>query len=389
MMRLIFILILFFGTSCCAQQYNFTGSVYNSIDSGLSGVEVGLWTKRKVPYNITFPAYPSGLSYNTGTVVSSSDDVVTGPYNIGFTFNFFGTGYTQFYICSNGWIGFSSGQTNGYTAMFLPNGSSPKNVVMGDWEDLYPGSSNIYYSTVGSAPNRKLVVSFYNCPHYSCRTIYYTFQFVLYEGSNVIDLNILSKPLCGSNSATQGLVNLTNTIVVPVGGRNASLWSVSAPETVRFTPSVDTTWNIGKTVYTNSVGYFTFAPSGFDINNFDFRVVIPSVPTFTIGTSDISDLNDIVLRKKNPVAKNYYQYDVNNTGNFTVSDLYMASGRKSGRFSSLSPEYRFFTSVEWSTIKISSSNLKSTIPGTQTVTVYPAPNGGSVGYYCIRTGLKK
>lgn len=393
-MRLIItILFIAFCSNSFSQQFDYSGYIYNSVDSALPGVTVNLYTKLTAPYQITYPAYPSSVSYNTGTVVPSSDDVVTGPYNIGFNFTFFGNTYSQFYICSNGWIGFTAGQTNGYTAAYIPNSGSAKNVIMCDWEDLYPGAANIYYTTVGSSPNRKLVVSFYNCPHYSCRTTYYTFQFVLYETSNIIDLNILSKPICAGNLATQGLVNLTNTIVVPVGGRNASSWSISTPETIRFTPTVPaTTWTLSKTVYTNSSGFYTFSPSGLDVNNFLFKVEISDVPLTGLSSTDVFPLSDIVIKKTNPSNRDNYKYDVNGDNKFTISDIFGVYGKISGLVTSWIsgiPNYRIFSSGQWTTVKTSTTNTKSTIPGTQTIVIDPAPNGGSSNYYVIRTGFKK
>ena len=388
MRKILTILFLLIVNICLGQQFNYTGYVYNAVDTGLSGVTVNLWTKLTVPYQITYPTYPTSVSYNTGTVVSSSDDVVSGPFNIGFSFSFFGNTYTQFYICSNGWIGFSAGQTNAYTAAYIPNSSSPSNVIMADWEDLYPGASNIYYQTIGTAPNRQLIVSFYNTPHYSCRTTYYTFQFLLYEASNIIDINILSKPLCTTNLATQGLVNSTNSIVVPVGGRNAATWTIST-QTVRFTPTTDTTWHIGKTVTTDATGFFTFNPSGFDINDFLFKVEIPSVTLTTIGSTDLQNSSDLIFRKINPNSKSYYQFDINNSGTFTVSDLYSLYAKSTGLFSTLNPDYRLFNTTDWNIIKTSTTNLKPTIPGTQNMIIYPATNGGSSNYYCIKTGHKK
>ena len=388
-MRKIFIILLLISNICNAQQFNYTGYIYNAVDSPLQGATVNLYTKLTVPYEISFPTYPTSVLYNTGTVVASSDDVVSGPYNIGFNFTFFGNTYTQFYICSNGWIGFTSGQTNGYTAAYIPNSGSAKNVIMCDWEDLYPGSSNIYYTTTGTAPNRKLIVSFYNCPHYSCRTTYYTFQFVLYETSNIIDLNILSKPICTGNLATQGLVNLTNTIVVPVGGRNAASWSVSN-QTVRFTPTTPaTTWTLSKTVYSDVNGFYTFNPSGFDINSYTFRIEIPTVPlSSSLSTLDLSNL---VLRKTTPVSKNYYQFDVNNNGIFSISDLFTLYGKMTGIFTTYpySPTHWIFNSTQWTTIKTSTTNLKSSIPGTQNMIIDPATNGGTSNYYVVITGQKK
>jgi len=149
-----------------AQPFSYSGYVYGANDQGLANIPVSLYGKRVDPYEVTFPTYNTATAFNVGTVVPSSDDVTHGPFNIGFTFNFFGNNYTQFYIGSNGWIGFTIGQTTGYTAVYIPNSGSPKNVIMADWEDLYPGSANIYYTTIGTAPNRKLVVNFNSVPHY-------------------------------------------------------------------------------------------------------------------------------------------------------------------------------------------------------------------------------
>ena len=215
---LCFLLIMGSVAFLYAQPFNYSGYVYGLNEAGVQGIPVELYTRQITQYTISNPTYSPAATYNSGTVVPSSDDTTHGPYNIGFSFAFFGISYTQFYIGSNGWIGFSPGQTTGYTAQFIPNSGSPRNVIMADWEDLFPGAANIFYQTIGTAPNRRLVVSFFNCPHYTCRTSLYTFQFVLYETTNVIDINLLSKPLCTGNNATQGLVNADNTKVVQTNG---------------------------------------------------------------------------------------------------------------------------------------------------------------------------
>jgi hypothetical protein len=157
MRKSILIISLFLiSISLYSQEFKYYGGVFNSNEVGISNIPVKLYSKRTSVYDITFPTYPVSPSYNIGIIVPSSDDVTHGPFPIGFTFNYFGVNYTQFYIGSNGWIGFSPGQTTGYTAMFVPNASSPVNSILGDWEDLLPGSSNIYYSTTGTIPNRKL-----------------------------------------------------------------------------------------------------------------------------------------------------------------------------------------------------------------------------------------
>jgi hypothetical protein len=94
-----------------------------------------------------------------GTSVGLSDDSNVGPFPIGFNFEFYGQTFTQFRICTNGFITF--GDPSGrYSPGSFPNASAPNGVVAAYWTDLYP-SSGYYmrYQTTGTAPNRKLIVS--------------------------------------------------------------------------------------------------------------------------------------------------------------------------------------------------------------------------------------
>lgn len=369
-----------------AQPFTYSGYVYGSNEQGLSSIPVNLYGRRTDPYEVTFPNYSISAPYNTGTVIPSSDDVTHGPFNIGFTFNFFGNNYTQFYVGSNGWIGFTANQTTGYTAAFIPNAGSPRNVIMADWEDLFPGSSNIYYTTIGTSPNRRLVVSFNAVRHYSCASNLHTFQFVLYESTNVIDINYLSKPLCGSNNATAGLVNIDNTNVVPVGGKNASQWSVTN-YSVRFTPSTpETVFSLKGTYFTNTSGFYTINP-GLDAQSFQFQIKVENLIVPNLTSNEARFPMNITMNNLPLTSKLYYQMDINEDGKVTVSDSYNIYGKMSGRFSNwLSPNYRIFTSSEWSIIKVGTTNLKTTYPGVQTMVISPT-NGGTTNFYIIRTGF--
>ena len=369
-----------------SQPFTYSGYVYGSNNQGLLNIPVNLYGRRMDPYEVTSPTYSTASAFNTGTVISSSDDATHGPFNIGFTFNFFGNNYTQFYVGSNGWIGFSANQTTGYTAAYIPNAGSPRNVIMADWEDLLPGSTNIYYTTIGSSPNRKLVVSFNAVPHYSCGSNLHTFQFVLYETTNVIDINYQSKPLCAGNNSTAGLVNIDNTNVVPVGGRNASAWSTTN-NSVRFTPSsAETVFTLKGTYYTNASGYYSIVPN-LDVQSYQFEVRLEnlSMPTLTATEARYPLL--MLLNNTSMNSKLWYQMDINSDGRITVSDSYNIYGKMSGRFASwVSPNYRIFNSAQWSVINIGTTDLRLLYPGVQSTTITPV-NGGSTNFYLIRTGF--
>lgn len=191
--------------------------------------------------NIPFAPHPVG-----GIPVNLIDDQVAGPLPIGFVFCFFGNQYSQFYLSSNGWIGFSPGQTLAFTAATVPSASPlvPKNCIMGPWMDFNPGVGSgvgtyIRYQTQGIAPYRRLVVSFTNCPLYACVTTFSTFQIVIYESTNIIEHHITNKPVCmgwAGGTATQALHNNTGTVAVAVPGRNASVWTATN-DAKRFTPN--------------------------------------------------------------------------------------------------------------------------------------------------------
>lgn len=370
-----------------AQPFTYSGWVKGANEQGLANVPVSLWGRRTDPYEITYPTYSTAAAYNSGVVIPSSDDVTHGPFNIGFTFTFFGNNYTQFYVGSNGWIGFSPGQTTGYVAQYIPNASSPMNCILADWEDLLPGGSNIYYTTIGTAPNRKLVVSFNNVPHYSCGGNLHTFQFVLYETTGVIDINYQSKPQCGASNATAGLVNSNNTNVVPVGGRNASQWTASNLS-IRFTPSApETVFSLKGTYLTNASGYFTMVPN-LDAQSYQFEVRLENLSVPALSQTEANYPNILSQQGTTINAKLWYQMDINADGKVNVADSWNIWGKMSGVFPvwTNSPEYRIFNQAQWDVIKVSNSNLKATYPGVQSMIITPI-NGGSTTFYLLRTGF--
>jgi gliding motility-associated-like protein len=191
---------------------------------------------------------------NTGTQLFMSDDSQQGPFNIGFTFCFFGQTYNQFWVGSNGWISFSPAQPTTFTSATIPNGAGtvPKNCVMGPWQDWHPGlGGQIRYQVQGTAPCRKLVVSWVGVPMFSCTNLLGTFHTVIYESTNVIENYIQSKPNClawAGGTAVQGLHNTTGTVAITVPSRNSTQWTANN-DAYRYTPSGPTvlpvpTWYI-------------------------------------------------------------------------------------------------------------------------------------------------
>jgi len=176
---------------------------------------------------------------NTGTQLTMSDDSQQGPFNIGFTFCFYGNTYTQFYIGSNGWISFSPNQPTTYTSAGVPTATGPVNSVMAAWQDWHPGlGGQIRYQIQGTAPCRRLVVSWINVPFYSCTSVTGTFHIVLYESTNVIEVHTQNKQFCAwaNGTGTQAIQNSNGTQAIPTPGRNSTQWTANN-DGRRWTPS--------------------------------------------------------------------------------------------------------------------------------------------------------
>ncbi|MBD3166315.1 T9SS type A sorting domain-containing protein [bacterium] len=101
----------------------------------------------------------------TGTVPTiPGDDDYTGPLPIGFDFPFYGNTYTEWYLGSNGMIGF--GPTTGittYTNGSIPSTDTPNNLIAWFWDDLDPDNGaegTCYYQNMMIGDINALVIQF-------------------------------------------------------------------------------------------------------------------------------------------------------------------------------------------------------------------------------------
>ena len=170
----------------------------------------------------------------TGTAVTLTDDSVSGALPMGFSFDFFGTGYTDAYASSNGFMTFASGSGNGCcTGQALPNPSAPNNLIAGWWEDLNPsGGGTVHYQTLGTAPNRVFILQFTNIPHYPSGNPV-TMQYKLFETTNVIEVHYQAAPSDGGTHSA-GIENADGTVGVQYSYGTAAL---TTPEAVRYAPT--------------------------------------------------------------------------------------------------------------------------------------------------------
>ncbi|GIV26632.1 MAG: hypothetical protein KatS3mg027_0446 [Bacteroidia bacterium] len=192
-----------------------------------------------IPFAPPYPIAGSGIGVSVGT-----DDVWSPLVNLPFPFCFFGSTYNQCVIGSNGVISFNLSYASGYCpwsfSATCPSPSLPTNAIFGVYHDIDPSvCGSVTYTLIGTAPCRMLVVNFNNVCHYSCTSIKSSFQMVLYETTNVIEVYVQNKPTCSSwnsGNALIGIQNAAGTVGYTPPGRNTGPWSASN-EAWRFVPT--------------------------------------------------------------------------------------------------------------------------------------------------------
>ena len=191
---------------------------------------------------------PATLSGNE-TGVTLGDDELSANLPIGFNFEFFGDSYSEFYISSNGFITFLNENSNDEegccSGASLPDdGDDIKALIAYAWSDLDPSSGGIIsYETMGTAPNRTLIIDFDGVYHFEGSEWKITTQVKLFETSNIVEIHSTSIiPVNVPDEdylVTQGIENATQDEAFFLPGRNAgSNWGTTN-EYVAFIPSTN------------------------------------------------------------------------------------------------------------------------------------------------------
>jgi hypothetical protein len=164
--------------------------------------------------------------------------------------------------------------------------------------------------------------------------------------------------------------------------------SSSLPYVLEFEYIVDyTAWTLLTTSTTDATGRYSFSVSTNPSIEYYISFTPPTLPTLTNSDAQIS--NNVVLGTLTLKSRDYYRFDTNADGKITISDTYSIYAKKNNIFTSFlasPPDSRIFTSAQWTTISSNSSNLKTTYPGVQSVTINTPASGGVSTYYITRVG---
>lgn len=195
----------------------------------------------------TYQGPNSSTLYNN-SIVSSQE--------IGFPFTFYGEEYTTVRLSADGYLTFDPTAPSTFGNI----NNEPDLSIMFPFHNMMPnygGNGEVTYGTIGEAPNRIFMATFYNSPMFSCLTTFSTQQVRLHEGSNKIETFISRKPICNNNNggaATHGLRSGDNANYVP--GRNASVWEIfeNTPDAKEFIPNGIDDYTINDIPYSPIIG---------------------------------------------------------------------------------------------------------------------------------------
>jgi hypothetical protein len=160
------------------------------------------------------------------------------------------------------------------------------------------------------------------------------------------------------------------------------------PYVLEFEYIVDyTPWTLAATATTDITGRYSFSVATNPSIEYYITFTPPTLPALTNTDAQIS--NTVALGSLALKSRDYFRFDVNNDGRVTISDTYSIFAKKNGLISSFiasPPDSRIFTSTQWSTINVNTTNLKVTYPGVQTITINTPVSGGVSSFYVTRLG---
>ena len=273
-----YLLLLFAFVTYCSVVGQNAPNVFINIDPPLPICNIGdcttlqanflqTYSTNSNTYTVNPITYAPGFPFTGGTILNVTIDDTWSPIvDLPFPFCFYGQNYTKVLAGSNGLVTFDiAGVVPGGTQVPIvaggcewdfadlisptgPNTNFPiKNSIYGVYQDIHPGlitnptAQNINYYVTGTAPNRAFVLNTTEIPQFGCNLSVgtQTYQIILYETTNVIDVLVSKRTSCISWNGGPGVIGIMNqsgSLATVPPTRNTGTWS-AFNEAWRFEPS--------------------------------------------------------------------------------------------------------------------------------------------------------
>jgi subtilisin family serine protease len=216
-------------------NYTATLTVENSSGSTSS-------KSRSIPvvanYSMSTTTY-NWIDHTGMTDLSLNNNSISPALTLPFNFTFYGQSYSQLYVSANGLLGFLPDNLATSANTDLPNPGSPNAILAPYWDSLSPDAGgSILYGTIGSAPNRQVVVTWNNIRYASKQPVNLTFQTVLNEANHSITFQYADVATGKSQGeglrATIGIENETGLVAQKYGYNGSQL--VANNQAILFSP---------------------------------------------------------------------------------------------------------------------------------------------------------
>lgn len=199
-----------------------TATGMNANDSLSVVNEMILFTQDPGSYYLHQTGLPTNLYTGTMTGITLGNDELSPAIPLGFSFDFYGTNYTEAYISSNGFLTFDNSSNSGCCeGALIPGASEPNNLIAFAWNELNPTlGGSIGYTTIGNAPDRVFILDYDGIQHVGGGDPI-KLQVKLFETSNLIEIHSTVNVSNGV-AMTMGLENQTGTEAISPANRNAN-----------------------------------------------------------------------------------------------------------------------------------------------------------------------
>jgi hypothetical protein len=241
------------------------------------------------------------ITNGSGSRVLAFNDDATASANLGFTFNFYGTNYTNVSFNVNGLMAFvAAGQD--YANVNLTSASPTNNqpslaVLWDDWETQELWADAVYYKTSGTAPFRQFIVQWNKVvPVNGDGTDTVTFEAVLFEGNNRMVFSYLDAVV---SDETTNAASLGSGATVGIRDRNGQTnnrnlqWSFNEPLITNGLNLLFAVTNHAPVAVNDSVSTLEDSPVTINVltNDFDPDGDPVTIVAFTQGTNGLVAIN--------------------------------------------------------------------------------------------------
>ena len=246
------------------------GGTSSLLETGLSAANFAAICITPAPETSPTMGYTDLVINGVANVPQTSgnlDDGGWGNIPLGFSFNFFGTNYSNINVGTNGVLQFGAYNSNfagglgDYNIGALPNTVDPLAAIFASAGDLQIGQTflgqigfngSLRYWTVGAAPNRRFILD-YQGFRYGNAAENVKFQVIIYETLGQVDVVVIEN--AATNNKTIGVNSLDGTIGAAAPNCAAvpntpGYWQAttntipaSSPQAFKFIPPVNYVYN--------------------------------------------------------------------------------------------------------------------------------------------------